>query len=399
MGERIDDKLVKRLKANPPEKGNSITYDDDITGFGARVTKGGTVAFVMNYRLDGSEWRYTIGQYPEWSVTAARDEAKKLRRRINKGENPMAERRERQQADTVRELAQRFEGEFLPKRPADYQHKAKVMLENDILPEIGRMMVTDVRRKDIDKIHRVVTQRAPIRANRVLALCSKMFSLAVRWDLRPDNPCKGIERNQENRRTRYLSQKEVADLSAALAQYPSQNAADCLRFILLTGCRKAEAMTATWAHFDLERGIWTKPSAHTKQKKVHRVPLSAPARELLQRIREMADDDATHVFPGRKKGEPIQQIRTCWEFVLDKAKLKDTRIHDLRHTYASILASSGVSLPLVGALLGHTQPQTTARYAHLYDDPLREATERVGAFVSNAAKPPAKVVPLKGGGA
>jgi integrase len=399
MAERIDDKLVKRLLKNPPAKGNAITYDDELTGFGARITAGGTLAFVMNYRLDGSEWRYTIGQYPEWSVTAARDEVKKLRRRIDKGDNPMAERRERQEADTVRDLAHRFEAEFLPKRSKDYQHEAKVMLENDILPVIGRMMVTDVRRKDMDKIHRLVSERAPIRANRVIAVASKMFSMAIRWDRRSDNPCKGIERNQENRRSRYLSQREIADLSAALVKYPSQNAADCLRFILLTGCRKAEAMTATWDQFDLERGVWTKPSAHTKQKKEHRVPLSALALALLRRIRAKAEEGIPHVFPGRKRGEPIQQIRTAWEFVIDRAGLKDVRIHDLRHTYASILASAGVSLPLVGALLGHTQPATTARYAHLYDDPLREATERVGAFVTSAGKPAAPVVPAKGGAA
>src|SRR5262245_7084118 len=123
-GTIITDRLVKGL--TPPEKGNTITYDDAIKGFGVRITASGVLAFVMNYRLDGSQWRYTIGQYPEWSVTAAREEAKKLRRRINKGENPMAERQQRQQADTVRELARRFETDFLPKRPEDYRHKAKV---------------------------------------------------------------------------------------------------------------------------------------------------------------------------------------------------------------------------------------------------------------------------------
>ena len=153
-------------------------------------------------------------------------------------------------------------------------------------------------------------------------------------------------------------------------------------------------LSATWDQFDLENGVWTKPSAHTKQKKDHRVPLSAPALQLLSDMNAASTSD--HLFPGKSPDVPMTEIKHFWAAVCRKAKIRDCRLHDLRHTYASILASSGLSLPIVGALLGHTQPGTTARYAHLYDDPLREATERVGAVVTAAGKgETAEILPLR----
>ena len=142
---------------------------------------------------------------------------------------------------------------------------------------------------------------------------------------------------------------------------------------------------ARWDQFDLDRGIWTKPGASTKQKTEHRVPLSAPALQLLVKLRNAADDDAEYVFPGRV-GDHRIEIKDNWAEICAAAKIKGARIHDLRHTYASMLASSGTGLPMIGALLGHTQPSTTARYTHLFDDPLRKATERVGALVTGKKK-------------
>jgi len=153
-------------------------------------------------------------------------------------------------------------------------------------------------------------------------------------------------------------------------------------------------LSATWDQFDLENGVWTKPSAHTKQKKDHRVPLSGPARQLLGVIREKSTGD--YLFPGKSPDVPVTDIKHFWSAICRTAEIQDCRLHDLRHTYASILASSGLSLPIVGALLGHTQPATTARYAHLYDDPLREATERVAAVVTAAGNgKTAEIVPLR----
>ena len=142
--------------------------------------------------------------------------------------------------------------------------------------------------------------------------------------------------------------------------------------------------------------MWTKPSSHTKQRKEHRVPLSAPAL-LLVDMRAVAGDD--YLYPGSNGAEHLTDIKRFWSAVCRDAGISDVRLHDLRHTYASVLASSGISLPIVGALLGHTQPQTTARYAHLYDDPLREATERVGAVVTGAGRgKTADVVPIRDDG-
>ena len=151
---------------------------------------------------------------------------------------------------------------------------------------------------------------------------------------------------------------------------------------MLTGARRNEALGARWDMFDLDVGVWVKPSSHTKQRKEHRVPLSGSARQLLLGIRATAV--GPYVFPGRLDG-PLTDVKRTWAAVCGRADIRNCRLHDLRHTYASILANDGLSLQVIGALLGHTQTQTTARYAHLLDNSLRAATERVGAVVMSPA--------------
>ncbi|MCH8854118.1 MAG: site-specific integrase, partial [Planctomycetes bacterium] len=163
-------------------------------------------------------------------------------------------------------------------------------------------------------------------------------------------------------------------LVAVLARQPNQQAANIVRLLILTGARKSEVMGATWDQFDLERGVWTKPAHTTKQKRTEHIPLSGQAVALLRDMRIIANDKSHFAFPGKAPGKPVMGIKKFWEEVRTAAVLGNVRLHDLRHTFASHLVSGGVSLPIVGRLLGHTQPQTTHRYAHLADDPLREAT-------------------------
>jgi integrase len=261
---------------------------------------------------------------------------------------------------------------------------------------------------DIRDMHRKISESIgrsgprAVRANRILAVCSKMFSLSLvplsgentPWrNAAQGNPCKGIERNHEEGRERFFSQPELAAISDALAKYPGV-AADCVRLIMLTGCRPVEAMTAEWEEFDKEPGYWIKPSAHTKQRKVHRLPLSPPAIELIARLREKRKGN--WVFPGDIAGEPLKALWHVWVFVRKETGLgKDARIYDLRHTFASVGAGGGLGLPIIGRLLGHTQSRTTQRYAHLADDPLREAAEKITTVITGAGKPSADVIAIQ----
>jgi integrase len=290
----------------------------------------------------------------------------------------------------------RYIEQHLPKKRERSGRDDRNMIAKRILPALGAIKVADVTFADIDGLHRKITRGGtPIRANRVAALLSKMFSLAIKLQMRSDNPCRGVERNQENRRTRYLSGDEISRLTTALAAHEDQQAANIVRLLMLTGARLNEVQAATWEQFDIENGIWVKPAATVKQNLEHRVPLSAPARQLLAEL-AVAPAMAGYVFPGRVPGEPRRTIRKAWAELCKSAGLgDDTHAHDLRHTFASQLASGGSSLPIIGALLGHTQPSTTARYAHLMDDSLRSATERVGAII--AGNPSAEIVPIKSG--
>ena len=411
MAERLTERAIKALKA--PKRGERFIWDSELTGFAIKVfapTKAhpyGARTFVLSYWLNGSESRFRIGSWPDWSVTAARDEAKAVRQRIDRGEDPASQRRERREAPTMADLAERYRREHLPRKSKQSRHDDGVMIGH-ILREIGTdRRVADVHHGDIVALHRAITDSGhPVLANRTVACASRMFSLSLKpmagenkpWrDQAQGNPCKGIERNPEQAKERFLSPAEIAAVVEGLDAYGRTAAADCIRLVMLTGCRPGEAMLATWSQFDAQPGFWIKPSSHTKQRKEHRLPLSAPALQLVADIRarrgEVAADD--YVFPGQRPGQPLQQLRTCWDAVCEHASLTEVRIYDLRHTFAATGAGGGLSLPLIGRLLGHTQHRTTMRYAHLADDPLRDAAEKIASAITKAGKG-GKVVRLRG---
>jgi integrase len=393
-GRRLTDQAVRQLP--PPAKGNRIAYDNDVPGFGCRVTAAGAKSWILNYRrkADGVERRYTIGSWPSWSVVGAREEAKRLRRAVDGGGDPVGEAQAMRDAPTLADLAERFLAEHVARRRPSTQLAYRIVLRKYIVPALGRKKVAAVEPENIERLHALVSRQHPTQANRVLAVTAAMFQRAVKWKLRPDNPCKGVERNREHARRRYLRPDELTRLSAALAKDRNQRAANVFRLLLLTGARRSEVLFATWPQFDLAAGTWTKPAHATKQNREHTIPLSAPARQLLQRMHDQRHSDSPWLFPGRNGKKPRQDTGYAWARVLAAAGIHGLRIHDLRHSYASALVNAGFSLPVIARLLGHSQVTTTARYSHLYDDVERQATERVGAII--AGKSPAPVVPLKG---
>src|SRR5829696_7639661 len=201
MAEKLTDGIVKALPA--PPRGARITYDTDVKGFGVRVTAAGARAFILNYRTRlGRERRYTIGTFPDWKSTAARAEAAELKKQIDRGGDPLGEIQAGRETPTVADLCDRFLAEYLPRKPASTQKSYSQQIEAEIRPVLGRLKVAKVSFADVDGLHRTISKRAPYRANRVLALLSRMFSISVRCEWRTDNPCKGVERNQEHKRRR-----------------------------------------------------------------------------------------------------------------------------------------------------------------------------------------------------
>lgn len=308
------------------------------------------------------------------NTEAARDKARQLIGEISQGSDPLAKKKDLREKATFHNLIQDYlEGHAAKKRPKSILEDKKLI--NGILePAFGVKKVDAITRKDVEQLHMKMA-KTPYQANRAIALLSKMFSLSMAWGWRVDNPAQGIERYQEEKRDRWLQAEELARFWSVLEQNPQNITALLLKFLLLTGARKGEAMGATWDQFDLKQGVWTKPSHMTKQKKKEHLPLSNDALDILKCLKKLRKPNNSYVFPGKINGEPLKEIKTFWKKVLQDANIEDLRPHDLRHTHASHLVSSGMSLSIVGKLLGHTQASTTQRYAHLADEPLRQAAE------------------------
>src|SRR6516162_1728321 len=250
---RLTNKFVAKLT------GSEMWWDDDpkATGFGIRSYPEGGKSFFIDYRLDGRQSRYTIGPFPRWSAEAARERAKELRKQIDQGQDPAGDKRTRRTAPTVKDLIDRYVADHLPKKSLV---GPRLRDEHKMLAEIGAKLgkhakVAEIHGGDIADMHRRITESGrPVRANRILAICSKMFSLSLAplagetlpWrNAAQGNPCVGVAKNREDARERFFSQSELTAISDALARYRG-DAADCARLIMLTGCRPGEAMRATW---------------------------------------------------------------------------------------------------------------------------------------------------------
>ncbi len=379
---RLTKSIVENLTTR---EGDLIVWDEALPGFGVRVKPSGFRSYILQYRAaeTGASRRLTIGRHgPLMTLDQARRRARGVLADAMRGADPVAEKAKARAAPNVTALCGDYlERHAIPNKRPKSVREDRSMIARHVQPALGARKVADVTRRQIEDLHRGLADR-PYLANRVLALLSKMFNLAVAWGWRADNPVKGVPRFPEQRRERWLTEDELQRLWSALDAFPERPAAAAVRLQLLTGARIGEVLGAKKSDFDLERGVWIKPSHETKQKRTEHLPLSAEALSLIESAAARDRRDSPWLFPGRKPGEPLKDIKRFWSALLETAEIEDYRRHDNRHTYASHLVSSGLSLEIVGRLLGHTSPQTTKRYAHLADDALREATEAFGSKLS-----------------
>jgi integrase len=383
-------KITKRSvdALNPAGDGaETVLWDSELKGFGVRVQRGSAKSYVLHYRVGSGRGaplrKLTIGRHGSpWTPDTARREAKSLLGMIEDGFDPAADKMLRREAPTIVELAERFLAEHAhAKRKSSTAAEYKRLLDKIILPALSKRKVADVTRADVTKLHHV-NRKAPYQANRVLAVLSKMFNLAERWGLRPDgsNPCRHVEKFTERKRERMLSPAELARLGDALAGYGgSPYAVAAVKLLVFTGARLGEVLGLRWEWIDFERGEARLPDSKTGAKTLHLPP---PALAVLTGLPRLSDNP--YVVVGAKPGASMVNLEKPWRVIRRAAGLGDVRLHDLRHAFASVAASSGMGLPIIGKMLGHSDPATTARYAHLASDPVKAAAAAVAGKVAAA---------------
>jgi integrase len=383
---RITKRAVDAARA---ASADTYIWDPELPGFGLKITPSGRKVYLVQYRLGGRRGRtrrFTIGLHGKLTPTIARTEAKRLLGEVAVGRDPAVDRDKAKADKTLGAVLARFMVEHvLPKRKAstarEYQRIAKLY----VLPRLGQRLISEITRQDIGKLHHELS-RKPYQANRILALLSKFFNWSEKHGFRPDgsNPCRHVEKYPEKRRERFLSEAELARLGDALRAADRDKTATpwaiaAIRLLTFTGARLGEILTLKWEYVNQEHGVLLLPDSKTGRKAVH---VNAPALTVLHNTPRLEGNP--YVICGEKAGQHLVNLEKPWQRIRHVAGLDDVRLHDLRHSFASVGASSGHSLVIIGKMLGHSQPATTARYAHLADDPVKAASDMVGARIAAA---------------
>jgi integrase len=389
-------------------KDRDIVWDDKLKGFGVIVYPTGLKTYVAQYRKDGRSHRVVIGKHGRLTPDEARKEAKALLGDVEKGANPAFERRTKREAPTLDKVAEGFLAYAFAKKKTGTARGYDNALRLHILPQLGTKRLTKITHADVESLHASMSEHRP-QANRTLAVLSAVWSWAARHRHvdAASNPTKGVEKYRESARERYLTKDELLRLSDALtaaettglpysvdesnpkakhAPKPEnrrrkfdRHSVAAIRLLTLTGARLREILDAKWEHVDLERGMIFLPDSKTGRKPIY---LSAAAAAILSALPRI--DGNPYVIPGEKTGQPRADLKRPWDAICEVAGLDGVRLHDLRHSFASVGAGASLGLPIIGKLLGHSQPSTTQRYAHLDADPMRRAVETIGSTIAAA---------------
>ena len=374
----ISKRTVEALKVDK----DTLFWDSELSGFGVRVHPTGRKVYVVQTRADGkAAKRVTVGRHGVITAEEARRRAALIIARIKAGEEPIPEPIEVKLAEgpTVGELAERYLDEHVavrckPKTESLY----RLVVAKHILPALGKRSALAIGHKEVTELHHALSAK-PVMANHVIDLLSRIYNLAEDRGQIPEmsNPCRLVAKNRERKRERFLTEEEFRRLGRVLDEAEtckgvSVHAVAAMRLLLLTGCRKSEILNLRWDQVDLEAGELRLPDTKTGPRTI---TLSPEAATVLSRIPRMPDNP--FVIPGKIKGKPMRNLNDPWEIICGRAGLEDMRLHDCRHSYASRALALGESLPMIGRLLGHTQVETTARYAHLAQDSVRESAVRV----------------------
>ncbi|MDF2232396.1 tyrosine-type recombinase/integrase [Albimonas sp. CAU 1670] len=390
---KLTKKVVETLE--PIEGRPTFAWDSQLSGFGVKALPSGGRKYVVKYRAGGggrgAQQRWlTLGTHGVITCEQARAMAQQALAAVSRGEDPQAEKAKRRATPTMRDLWARFAAEQLPRKKPSTALEYESQWRDIIEPAFGSHRVDALTRSEVDRLHKRMSD-TPYRANRTLALMSRLMNLAEAWEWRPagDNPCRHVEKFKEEARERYLTAEELSRLGSALSSMVAEGdiwpeVAAAVRLLLLTGARLNEILTARWEWVNIERRVIELPDSKTGRKPLY---LSAAALAELEALKAATrDTDSPFLLPGRTKGKPLNNLSKPWKRICERAAISGVRLHDLRHTAASIAVGSGATLPVIGRLLGHRQAQTTQRYAHVDADPTLAVADQLGEVLTSALR-------------
>ncbi|WP_420430987.1 tyrosine-type recombinase/integrase [Hyphobacterium sp.] len=382
-------KLTKRLiDAMPLNDQPAYVWDDQLKGFGVRASANGTMSYLVRYRVGtgrrARQRKLTIGRHGSpWTVETARREALRILSSAAHGEDILDVRQSQNAELRFSELAKKYIAEHaIPNKKPSSVREDQRLFRTTLLPRFGSLRVAEICERDILKLHSDLAATKS-KANHCLSLLSKMFNLAETWGYRErrTNPCWGIRKYKVEPRERFLSKEEIGRLFSVLTEAETDgahpHAIAILRLLILTGARKGEIISLEWREVDLERRTIAKKDTKTGRRAV---PISKPVVDILSGLERQ--EGSSFVFPAARGDSHFQGLTKEWLQIRKRAGLEDVRIHDLRHTFASISIMNGVPIAVLSKLLGHASITTTERYAHLSNDPVRQGAEEVGSVFS-----------------
>lgn len=382
-------RITKRsVDAAAPTDREFFLWDDELKGFGLRVYPSGRKMYLAQFRAGGRLRRVNIGLHGAVTPDLARTEAMKHLSQVRLGANPAGERDRRKASPTMKEFGKRFLEEHVashckPTTQAEYKRSVELFIN----PKLGSHRIIDITRADIVEMHQAM-KATPYQANRTLGVLSIMFTVAHTWDVRTDgvNPCWKVKRYKEAKRERYLTPDELARLGKVLRETNAEReAAHCILLLVLTGCRLGEIQKLKWDYVDLDAGLLRLPDSKSGAKIV---AIGQAVVETLKTIPKVKNNP--YVITGTIEGQHLTDMQKPWRRLRKRAGLDGLRIHDLRHSFASDALQLGEDLTMIGRLLGHTQVQTTARYAHLKTGPIKAAANKVSDAIALALTLPVK---------
>ena len=387
-------KLSNRTVAALSVERDTVFWDRELTGFGVRVYPTGGKVFVAQARgPDGPDnphkgQRITVGRHPVLSAEQARQRAALIIARVKAGEEPVPLPLPAKYAagPKVADLARRYLEEHVAVRcKPKTQRTARSVVNRHIVPALGKLPLAAVERSHVMALHESLCE-IPAMANMVVETLSHMYALAKGWDMVPedcDDPCQSIPMNPKRKRERFLTDAEFTRLGRVLDQVSdnggqiSAGTVTTIRLLMLTGCRKNEIMTLRWEHVDLDKAEMRIVDGKTGSRTVHLSPSAVGVLKALPR-----EPGVPWVVPGAKPGTHMADIDGAWQTIRARAALHDVRMHDIRHSFASRALALGEGLPIIGRLLGHRRIETTARYAHLARDSVKESAERIAVSIA-----------------